>query len=59
MSANQDGGYEVVAISSPGPEVPVLKAAGIRHIAVPMTSYSHVPDKPAISCDTYICVQYW
>jgi glycosyltransferase involved in cell wall biosynthesis len=31
------GGYEVVGISAPGPEVADVEAAGIRHIAVPMT----------------------
>jgi glycosyltransferase involved in cell wall biosynthesis len=30
-------GYEVTGISAPGPDVPVLTAAGIRHLAVPMT----------------------
>jgi glycosyltransferase involved in cell wall biosynthesis len=30
-------GYQVVGISSPGPDVATIKAAGIRHIAVPMT----------------------
>ncbi len=30
-------GYEVAGISSPGPHVPALEAAGIRHISVPMT----------------------
>lgn len=33
----QQAGYKVVGISSPGPEVPVLEAAGVRHIPVPMT----------------------
>jgi len=33
----QAAGYQVAAISSPGPEVPVLQAAGIRHLPVPMT----------------------
>lgn len=33
----QQAGYEVVGISAPGPEVPVIEAAGIRHIPVPMT----------------------
>jgi glycosyltransferase involved in cell wall biosynthesis len=33
----QQAGYEVVGISSPGSEVPVIEAAGIRHIPVPMT----------------------
>jgi glycosyltransferase involved in cell wall biosynthesis len=33
----QEVGYEVVGISSPGPGVPIIEAAGIRHIPVPMT----------------------
>jgi glycosyltransferase involved in cell wall biosynthesis len=37
MIAIQKAGYEVVGISASGPNVPVLEAAGIRHIAVPMT----------------------
>lgn len=41
----KEAGYEVVAISSPGPEVPALEAAGIRHIAVPMTRRAFTPLK--------------
>lgn len=37
LRAYQAAGYEVVAISSAGPEVTVIEEAGIRHIAVPMT----------------------
>ncbi|MFC1976427.1 glycosyltransferase family 4 protein [Chloroflexota bacterium] len=33
----QQAGYEVVGISSPGPNISALEAAGIRHIPVPMT----------------------
>lgn len=33
----QQAGLEVVGISNPGPDVPAIEAAGIRHIAVPMT----------------------
>lgn len=33
----QQAGYEVVAISSPGSDVPSIEAAGVRHIPVPMT----------------------
>ena len=33
----QDGGYEVIGISNPGPYVPEIAAAGIRHVAVRMT----------------------
>lgn len=37
MLSIRDAGYEVVGISSPGVQVPVLEADGVRHIAVPMT----------------------
>lgn len=37
MQSMRESGYEVVGISAPGPSVPVLKEAGIRHIAVPLT----------------------
>ena len=33
----QRAGYQVVGISSPGPEIPVIEATGIRHIPVLMT----------------------
>ena len=33
----RQAGYQVVGISSPGPEVPVIEAAGFRHIPVPIT----------------------
>ena len=33
----QAAGYEVTGISTPGPDVPVIQEAGIRHIPVPMT----------------------
>lgn len=33
----QSEGYELVGISSAGPDVPAIEAAGVRHIAVPMT----------------------
>lgn len=32
-----DAGFEVVGISSPGSDVPAIEAAGIRHIAVPIS----------------------
>ena len=32
-----DEGYEVVGISSPGTDVPAIEAAGIRHLAVPIS----------------------
>lgn len=37
LRAIQDAGYEVCAISAEGPEIPEVVAAGVRHIAVPMT----------------------
>jgi len=33
----QEAGYQVVGVSTPGPEVPAIEAAGIRHIPVAMT----------------------
>jgi glycosyltransferase involved in cell wall biosynthesis len=33
----KEAGYEVIGVSSPGPNVPFLKAAGIQHISMPMT----------------------
>jgi glycosyltransferase involved in cell wall biosynthesis len=33
----QGRGYRVLGVSSPGPDVPFVEEAGIRHIAVPMT----------------------
>ena len=37
LRAIQAAGYEVVGISAPGPDVPAIEAAGIRHIPVAMT----------------------
>lgn len=37
MKSIQSKGYEVVGISSPGEEVPLLETAGIRHVAIPMS----------------------
>jgi hypothetical protein len=31
----RDAGFDVIGISPPGPCVPVIEEAGIRHIAVP------------------------
>lgn len=36
LTSLRAAGYEVVGISSPGPDVPAIEAAGIRHIPVPM-----------------------
>lgn len=33
----QQSGYDVVGISAPGPYLPSIEAAGIRHIPIPMT----------------------
>lgn len=37
LQSLRDEGYEVVGISSPGSDVPTIEAAGIRHIAVPIS----------------------
>jgi glycosyltransferase involved in cell wall biosynthesis len=37
LQSIRQAGYEVIGISSPGPNVCAIEAAGIRHIAVPMT----------------------
>jgi len=37
LASIRDAGYEVVGISAPGPDVDVVEAEGIRHIAIPMT----------------------
>lgn len=37
LRALQAAGHEVIGISAAGPHVPTLAAAGIRHLAVPMT----------------------
>jgi hypothetical protein len=31
----RDAGFDVIAISAPGPCVPAIEEAGIRHVAVP------------------------
>ncbi len=37
MRSLRAAGYEVAGISSPGTDVPAIKAAGVRHLAVPMS----------------------
>lgn len=37
LTSIQQAGYQVVGISSPGPDLPAIEAAGIRHIPVHMT----------------------
>jgi len=39
----QQAGYQVVGISSPGPGVSAIEAAGIRHIAILMTRRAFTP----------------
>lgn len=36
LTSLRAAGYEVAGISSPGPDVPAIETAGIRHISVPM-----------------------
>lgn len=45
MHSIQQVGYEVIGVSSPGPDVPIIEAGGIRHIAIPMTrSFTPISD---------------
>jgi glycosyltransferase involved in cell wall biosynthesis len=37
LCALRDRGYQVTAVSSPGPDVPALEARGIPHLPVPIT----------------------
>ena len=37
MLSLRDAGYDVCGISAPGDVVPLLEAAGIRHLAAPMS----------------------
>ena len=49
MQAIQAEGYEVVGISADGPNVPTIEAAGIRHVAVPLTrNFSPLADLRAL-----------
>jgi glycosyltransferase involved in cell wall biosynthesis len=43
MTFLRDAGYDVIGISSAGPEVADIEAASIRHIAVPMSRKSFTP----------------
>ncbi|MCB0189290.1 MAG: glycosyltransferase family 4 protein [Caldilineaceae bacterium] len=46
----QAAGYQVSGISAPGPDVPTVEAAGIRHIAVPMTrTFTPTADAKALA----------
>ncbi len=49
LSSLQQVGYRVTGISTPGPHVPTIEAAGIRHIPVPMArTLSPVADLVAL-----------
>jgi glycosyltransferase involved in cell wall biosynthesis len=37
LQSLQNAGYEVVGISAPGPDTAVVEAAGVRHVAAPLT----------------------
>lgn len=43
LRAFADAGYDVIGMSAPGPHVPSLEAAGIRHVAVPAFTRSTDP----------------
>ncbi|MDQ4142563.1 MAG: glycosyltransferase family 4 protein [Actinomycetota bacterium] len=45
----EQSGYDVVGISSAGPDVPALEAAGIRHIPVEMTRSALTPFRDLIA----------
>ncbi|MFN7930706.1 MAG: glycosyltransferase family 4 protein [Blastocatellia bacterium] len=49
LKSLQQAGFEVVGISAAGPDVAAVEAAGIRHIAVPMTrSFTPAADLVAL-----------
>lgn len=52
----QQAGYEVVGISSPGPEVPAIEAAGICHIPVRMTRNPFTPLQDLIALWQLCCI---
>lgn len=50
LQSLQTAGYRVAGISTPGPDVPFLTAAGIRHLSVPMTrTFSPLADLKALA----------
>ena len=50
LQSLQTAGYSVTGISTPGPDVPFLTAAGIRHLPVPMTrTFSPLADLKALA----------
>ena len=52
----QQAGYEVVGVSSAGPEAAVLEAAGIRHIAVQMSRSPLTPFQDLVALWQLYCV---
>ncbi len=45
LEAFADAGFEVIAMSAPGPRVAALEASGIRHVAVPALTRSMAPGR--------------
>ncbi|NIS30636.1 MAG: glycosyltransferase family 4 protein, partial [Actinobacteria bacterium] len=45
LEAFADAGFEVIAMSAPGPHVAALDASGIRHVAVPALTRSMAPGR--------------
>ena len=49
LQSLQAAGYDVCGISAPGPERPVIEAAGIRYLPVPMTrTFTPIADLRAL-----------
>lgn len=49
LKSISEQGFEVVGVSSPGPDVADVEGAGIRHIAVPMTRSPFTPLRDVVS----------
>jgi len=49
LQSIRDDGFDVTGISSPGPDVPEVEAAGVRHIAVPMTRSPLTPFRDLVT----------
>ena len=45
LEAFRDAGYDVVAMSAPGPHVAALEASGIRHHPIPSLTRSMAPGR--------------
>lgn len=45
LEAFADAGFEVIAMSAPGPHVGALEASGIRHVAIPSLTRSMAPTR--------------